>query len=235
MLGILRRVVPPVGSLETQGRFTAARKARIKMALNLVCAVLDRGPKDLAEMAVLLAIADSADKDTGEAWPSQVTIARRARQSDRNVRNVIGRLVAAGWLTVEERRRSNGSRASSLYVVNLAMLGEDRRVERVDADKRRVGSKRNDVPVASGTSFRGVPEVRSGHAPEPRSALEPSHNIEPCAAGAGSVDFGKWTPFQRSRVRLGEGVIVGGVHLLAKSEAMREAQAALDAWERARA
>lgn len=205
------------------------------MALNLVCAVLDRGPEDLAEMAVLLAIADSADKDTGEAWPSQATIARRARQSDRNVRNVIGRLVAAGWLSVEDRRRPNGSRASSLYVVNLAMLGEDRRVERVDADRRRAGSKRNHVPVASGTTFRGVAEARSGYAPEPRSALEPSHNIEPCAVGAGSVDFGKWTPFQRSRVRLGESVILDGVHVAAKTEAMVMLRSALDAWERAEA
>ena len=35
------------------------------MALNLVCAVLDRGPADLSEMAVLLAIADSADRIRG--------------------------------------------------------------------------------------------------------------------------------------------------------------------------
>ena len=42
------------------------------MAMNLVCAVLDRGPADLAEMAVLLAIADSADKDTGEDRKSVV-------------------------------------------------------------------------------------------------------------------------------------------------------------------
>ena len=78
------------------------------MAINLMVAVLDRGPSDLAEMAVLLAIADSADRDTGEAWPSQRTIARRARQSDRNVRNVLDRLRAGGWLTWEARKRDNG-------------------------------------------------------------------------------------------------------------------------------
>ena len=96
------------------------------MALNLVCAVLDRGPQDLAEMAVLLAIADSADKDSGEAWPSQVTIARRARQTDRGVRNVLARLRDAGWLTWEPRQRSNGSRATNVYTLNLAKLGEAR-------------------------------------------------------------------------------------------------------------
>lgn len=151
------------------------------MALNLVCAVLDRGPSDLSEMAVLLAIADSADKDTGEAWPSQATIAQRARQTDRSVRNVIGRLVAAGWLSVEERRRPNGSRRSSLYTVNLAKLGEARAKPAPEPAGKGKGN-RNGVPVATGTTFRGVPERGSGHAPEPRSALEPSQKKEPCAA-----------------------------------------------------
>ena len=94
------------------------------MAINLMVAVLDRGPSDLAEMAVLLAIADSADRDTGEAWPSQRTIARRARQSDRNVRNVLDRLRAGGWLTWEARKRDNGSQASNVYSLNLEQLGE---------------------------------------------------------------------------------------------------------------
>jgi len=126
------------------------------MALNLVCAVLDRGPADLAEMAVLLAIADSADKDTGEAWPSQKTVALRSRQSDRNVRNVLERLRAGGWLTWEKRLRANGSQASNLYIVDLERLGEGRR------------------------SASPPPERASGHGVERTSALEPSHKKEPC-------------------------------------------------------
>lgn len=94
------------------------------MALNLVCAVLDRGPSDLAEMVVLLAIADSADKDSGEAWPSLPTVAARARQSVRSVHNVLARLRDGGWLTWENRVRPNGSKTSNVYTVNLERLGE---------------------------------------------------------------------------------------------------------------
>lgn len=153
------------------------------MALNLVCAVLDRGPQDLAEMAVLLAIADSADKDSGEAWPSQATIARRARQTERSVRNVLARLRDAGWLTWAPRQRGNGSRASNVYSLNLAMLGEARERGACSSAARNPvpGTSRNSVPGGSGTPFRGASEPRSGHAPEPRSALEPSQNKEPCA------------------------------------------------------
>lgn len=168
------------------------------MALNLVCAVLDRGPADLAEMAVLLALADGADKESGETWPSQATIARRSRQTDRSVRNVLERLRAGGWLTWEPRLRANGSRASNVYTLNLEKLGEARGAsaakgaavspDRVAAaapvrggrSEPRSGGYRNSVPPP--------PEPVSGYAPEPGSALETSHNIEPCLPLVSPVD-----------------------------------------------
>lgn len=137
------------------------------MALNLVCAVLDRGPANLAEMAVLLAIADSADKDSGEAWPAHKTIARRSRQTDRSVRNVLKRLRAAGWLTWRENKRPNGSQASNVYTVNLEKLGE---TPRGNGGRNNVPPPRNDVPPP--------PEHGSAHAPERGSALEPSQKKE---------------------------------------------------------
>lgn len=188
------------------------------MALNLVCAVLDRGPARLSDMAVLLAIADSADKDTGECWPSQRTIAARSRQTDRSVRNVLERLRADGWLTWKKRDRANGSRASSVYTVNLAKLGE--------TPRNHVPAPRNDVPAP--------PEPRSDHAPEPRSALEPSHQIEPsraslrprparhgahrssvvseglASADASGFDVGSLGRFERSQLQGGKSVLIGG-------------------------
>lgn len=192
------------------------------MALNLVCAVLERGPQDLAEMAVLLAIADSADKDSGEAWPSQVTIARRARQTDRGVRNVLARLRRDGWLTWEERKRANGSRASNVYTVNLVMLGEGREGGPMpNADRNLVpGRARNPVPGGSGTPFRGVPELRSGACPEPRSPLEPSLKIEPSALAREGVEF---SAFQRAQLREGKPVIVGSALLRPWSQAFQAA------------
>lgn len=183
------------------------------MALNLVCAVLERGPSDLAETLVLLAIADSADKDSGEAWPSQATIARRARQTDRSVRNVLARLWRDGWLTWEERKRANGSRASNVYTLNLAKLGEAR--------EGGAAATRNHVPGGSGTTFRGAPEPRSGHAPEPRSALEPSHKIEPSAHARGASDF------QKARLRSGQAVLIGGRLLQPGTQAFEAAALAV--------
>lgn len=203
------------------------------MALNLVVAVLDRGPADLHEMAVLLAIADSADKDTGEAWPSQATMARRARQSDRSVRNIIKRLLDDGWLlSVERQVRPNGSHRSSLYTMNLAKLGEGRAGGSDASDqggasqhgaasvrKAACPSARNGVPPPPGTGFRPPPERGSTHAPERGSGLDPSHHLEPSRAGAGegAVDgervallAASLTAFQASRVLAGQSVRAGG-------------------------
>jgi hypothetical protein len=114
--------------------------------MNLVVAVLDRGPQRLSDMAVLLAIADSADKDSGEAWPSQRTIAKRSRQTERSVRNALSRLQADGWLTCEARTRPNGSRTSNVYTLNLAKLGEAPRNDVPPPPERRSAAPRNDVP-----------------------------------------------------------------------------------------
>ena len=153
------------------------------MAINLMCAVLERGPDDLCEMAVMLALADGADKDTGETWPSHKTIAHRARQTDRGVRNVLKRLREGGWVTWEKRLRGNGSQASNVYTLSLEKLGEtprqhkgkspaaagaNRAENRSTPPEPRSAPPRNPVPPP--------PEPRSAHAPEPRSALEPSQN-----------------------------------------------------------
>lgn len=227
------------------------------MALNLVCAVLDRGPADLAEMAVLLAIADSADKDTGEAWPSQKTIARRARQTDRSVRNVLARLRDAGWLTWEARARRNGSQASSVYTLDLGKLGE--------APKGAGG--RNEGP-APRKHVPPPPERGSGHAPEQGSALEPSQNKElarrraarpdrrPAATSAAdpaqrsdterrkpgrdaadaAAMIGRFNEFERHLLRSGQSVVVrdpnGSWMLSATSELHHAARCALKYLER---
>lgn len=222
------------------------------MALNLVCAVLDRGPKDLAEMAVLLAIADSADKDSGEAWPSVATIARRARQTDRSVHNVLARLRAADWLTWGPRSRANGSRASNVYTINLQALGEAR--EGGSAGRSPLnhvqGRALNRVQSPPCTTFRGPPEPRSEHAPERGSPLEPSHHLEPVTredaarsatprlplkggaalqGEAEGIAVAAMTPFLRAELRAGRSFLLGNsivkpgtAHFEALAQAARE-------------
>jgi len=94
------------------------------MALNLIVAALERGPASPTDALVLIAICDSADKVSGEAWPSLRSLAQAARVTPRAVRSILARLVSDGWIEIERRHRPNGSQASNLYRVNLALLGE---------------------------------------------------------------------------------------------------------------
>lgn len=72
---------------------------------------------DQAETLVMLALADQAN-DAGVAWPAQGSLARRARQTDRNVRRVLVKLQRMGLLSVE-RRSSNRGRRSNRYQLHI--------------------------------------------------------------------------------------------------------------------
>lgn len=76
-----------------------------------------------SETLVLLALADQAN-DAGVAWPAQGSLARRARQTDRNVRRVLVKLERMGLLSVERRSSSHG-RKSNRYRLHVgARIGE---------------------------------------------------------------------------------------------------------------
>lgn len=78
---------------------------------------------DQAETLVMLALADQAN-DAGVAWPAQGSLARRARQTDRNVRRVLVKLQRMGLLSVE-RRSSNRGRRSNRYQLHIgARIGD---------------------------------------------------------------------------------------------------------------
>lgn len=57
---------------------------------------------------VLLAIADAADDDGGNAWPSVATLARKTRVDPRTVQRAVRRLVAVGELTMRSNAGRNG-------------------------------------------------------------------------------------------------------------------------------
>ena len=89
-------------------------------ASNWVWELEDLGP---SETLVLLALADQAN-DAGVAWPAQGSLARRARQTDRNVRRMLVKLERMGLLSVERRSSSHG-RKSNRYRLHVgARIGE---------------------------------------------------------------------------------------------------------------
>lgn len=83
------------------------------MSIRLMNDVWDHAPFRGAELLVLLSLADQAN-DKGECWPSVQTIAKRARCSDRWVRDVFVALIEQGWL---EKRLRPGT--STLYTVKV--------------------------------------------------------------------------------------------------------------------
>lgn len=83
----------------------------------------------LTEKMVLLVIADHASDDGTEAWPSQVTIGKKASISVRTVQRSVNALVAKGYIRLQ--KGAGGSincrddRRPHKYTINLAVLRGD--------------------------------------------------------------------------------------------------------------
>ena len=66
--------------------------------------------------AVYIYLADRANRN-GECWPAIPTIAKELRLSQSTVRRALRDLREAGWITTEQRLRSNGGKSSLLYTL----------------------------------------------------------------------------------------------------------------------
>ncbi|HZK06447.1 MAG TPA: helix-turn-helix domain-containing protein, partial [Actinomycetaceae bacterium] len=71
-----------------------------------------------AETLVMLALADFADED-GTCWPSQATLARRARVGVRTLRTHVKRLEELGLLGRARRGGGGRGRQSDVYVLRV--------------------------------------------------------------------------------------------------------------------
>jgi DNA-binding transcriptional MocR family regulator len=69
---------------------------------------------DAEAKLILLKLADQANDD-GICWPSRRTIARDCETSVSTVQRSINYLVDRGYISIEHRRREDGSRTSSIY------------------------------------------------------------------------------------------------------------------------
>ena len=121
-----------------------------------------------SEKMVLLIIADHADDEGTNSWPSVATIARKASISPRQAQRLIQSLSASGLLSVEEQagghREMRDDRRPNRYTVKLsgATRVTSRKVERGDKDR-----------------LRGDAHDANGATPmSPKPSLEPSL-IEP--------------------------------------------------------
>lgn len=118
-------------------------------------------PMTTVEGAVLFVLADFANHETAACWPGQVTVAARARCTDRAVRSAMKVLEHTGLISRTRRTRTNGSRKSDHFIINIDLepigLPEPRSGrEGENLPEHSSGAYRNTVPEPTGTTFRAI-------------------------------------------------------------------------------
>lgn len=91
------------------------------MSIKVMSAVWENGPADSTQRFVLLALADNASDDGGNAYPSIAEIAKKCAVSERTVIRAIDSLTKAGYL-IKRRRRDT----SNMYQIVLSRLVSDK-------------------------------------------------------------------------------------------------------------
>lgn len=118
------------------------------MSVKVMTAVWDHGPADSTQRFVLLALADNASDDGGNAYPSIPEMARKCALSERTVIRAIDALVKSGYL-IRRRRRDT----SNMYQIVLASLVSDNlshpvsdNMSHPDMTDDHIGTCQDDIP-----------------------------------------------------------------------------------------
>ena len=77
------------------------------MSLKALAAVWSYPPVGWGELLWLLAIADNADDEGNNAYPSMKTIARKCKMSERNARRCVQGLEDKGLISIDAGRGRN--------------------------------------------------------------------------------------------------------------------------------
>lgn len=87
------------------------------MSVKVSSLVWEHSKQEGSALLVLLALADNANEDTFEAWPSVETIAKKARIKPRQVQNILAKLQEDGELEVKYKK---GPHKTNLYHILIA-------------------------------------------------------------------------------------------------------------------
>lgn len=91
------------------------------MSVRVMAAVWSNGPTDSSQRFVLLALADNASDDGGNAYPSIAELARKCALSERTVIRALDALIESGYLLRQRRRNT-----SNVYQIVLSALVSDK-------------------------------------------------------------------------------------------------------------
>lgn len=140
----------------------------------------------LSEVVIMARLADWCN-DEGVCWPSVETIARQIGAGESTVRNAIGKLVKAGWLSRRQRRLGNRN-ASNVYQLNVAKLREAAsQVHPPESDtSKSEASKFEGTKSDPSKSMRekGFDPLKSGGDPLVSSKEDPSDKKTSCQPAA---------------------------------------------------
>ena len=121
------------------------------MSIKIMSWVWDNSPYEGKALLLHLALADFAN-DGGECWPSQTTLAKKARCTDRHVRDTVSQMVSDGYVEIVEM--SNGISSHRYKLV-----------------------ARNSVPPRKSKTGRAEIQDRESGNPSPKNHQEPSITI----------------------------------------------------------
>lgn len=146
------------------------------MSFKAVDWVLDFSQAEGGVRLVAIVLAENADQDTGECFPTIETIARRARVSERTARSALRALETLGELETFQRqgRGKRADRRSNLYVLTGYMASRGAKSaprENLDEGQISLDEGQSDAPTR-GNPLPVEPSV------EP-SVLEPSSDAPP--------------------------------------------------------
>jgi len=148
-----------------------------------------------AAKSILLCLADYADPEHSECWPSQTQLAADAEVSERTAREWLQRLDDWGLIARERRSRANGARASDRIVLNLGVMVRDG-AERCRVSRDDDAEPEDSLPAESaGRTYRQPDAEPTGNQAQPTGNQFRAYKDEP------SIEPPNGTSQQRASAR----------------------------------
>lgn len=133
------------------------------MSIKAMTLVWERSRAKGSELLVLLAIADYAQDDGREAFPTMRTLAEKSRMTERGVREIIRRLEAAGELEVERNTSRRPAKPGYIPRQFFHVLC-CRTPEKISASAKSTASDEGSDRKTFPENFSTLPENISGNA-----------------------------------------------------------------------